>query len=65
MYILKQPFLIGRVYLEIIKKSVKYVSQRIESPVSYGWYSPKILIPPTIGLKQFEMVAVHKLAHVH
>ena len=41
-----------------------YVSQRIESPISYGWYSPKILIPPTIDLKQFEMVAIHELAHV-
>ena len=27
MYILKQPFLIGRVYLKIIKEGVKMVSQ--------------------------------------
>ena len=27
MYILKQPFLIGKVYLKIIKEGVKMVSQ--------------------------------------
>ena len=39
-------------------------SDRIASPISFGWLSPYILIPPKLDLEQFELVAAHELAHV-
>lgn len=39
-------------------------SDRVVSPISFGWLSPHILIPRKIDLEQFELVAAHELAHV-
>ena len=39
-------------------------SDRVASPISFGWLSPYILIPPKLDLEQFELVAAHELAHV-
>ena len=39
-------------------------SERIASPISFGWLSPYILIPRKLDLEQFELVAAHELAHV-
>ncbi|MDE0316123.1 MAG: hypothetical protein OXM61_14575 [Candidatus Poribacteria bacterium] len=39
-------------------------SDRIVSPISFGWLSPYILIPRKLNLEQFELVAAHELAHV-
>jgi len=39
-------------------------SNQILSPISFGWKSPHILIPPSLNLEQFELVAVHELAHI-
>ena len=39
-------------------------SDRIASPISFGWLSPYILIPRKLDLEQFELVAAHELAHV-
>ena len=39
-------------------------SNQILSPISFGWKSPHILIPPSLSLEQFELVAVHELAHI-
>ncbi len=39
-------------------------SDQVASPVSFGWLSPYILIPRTLNLEQFELVAAHELAHV-
>ena len=39
-------------------------SDRIASPISFGWLSPHILIPRKLNLEQFELVAAHELAHV-
>ena len=39
-------------------------SDRIVSPISFGWLSPYILIPKKLNLEQFELVAAHELAHV-
>ena len=39
-------------------------SDRVVSPISFGWLSPHILIPRKLNLEQFELVAVHELAHV-
>ena len=39
-------------------------SDRVVSPISFGWFSPHILIPRKMDLAQFELVAVHELAHV-
>ena len=39
-------------------------SDRIASPISFGWLSPHILIPRELNLEQFELVAAHELAHV-
>ena len=41
-----------------------YFSNQVVSPISFGWRSPRILIPQTLSLEQFELVAVHELAHV-
>ena len=39
-------------------------SDRVVSPISFGWLSPYILIPRNLNLEQFELVAAHELAHV-
>lgn len=39
-------------------------SDRVASPISFGWLSPYILIPRKLNLEQFELVAAHELAHV-
>ena len=39
-------------------------SNQILSPISFGWKSPHIVIPPSLNLEQFELVAVHELAHI-
>ena len=39
-------------------------SDRVTSPISFGWLSPYILIPRALNLEQFELVAAHELAHV-
>ena len=39
-------------------------SDRVVSPISFGWLSPYILIPIKMNLDQFELVAAHELAHV-
>ena len=39
-------------------------SDRVSSPISFGWLSPYILIPRELNLEQFELVAAHELAHV-
>ena len=39
-------------------------SDRVVSPISFGWLSPHILIPRKLNLEQFELVAAHELAHV-
>ena len=39
-------------------------SDRVASPISFGWLSPHILIPRKLNLEQFELVAAHELAHV-
>ena len=39
-------------------------SDRVTSPISFGWLSPYILIPRKLNLEQFELVAAHELAHV-
>ena len=48
-----------------IKRSVTVCfSDRVVSPISFGWLSPHILIPKKLNLEQFELVAAHELAHV-
>ena len=48
-----------------IKRTVTVcISDRIASPISFGWLSPSILIPRKLNLEQFELVAAHELAHV-
>ncbi|RKU35835.1 hypothetical protein C6496_16185 [Candidatus Poribacteria bacterium] len=41
-----------------------YLSDRVVSPISFGWLSPRILIPRKLNLEQFELVVIHELAHV-
>ncbi len=48
-----------------IKRTVTVcISDRIASPISFGWLSPSILIPRKLNLEQFELVTAHELAHV-
>ena len=48
-----------------IKRSVTVCfSDRVASPISFGWLSPYILIPRKLNLEHFELVAAHELAHV-
>ena len=42
-----------------------YTSAQLVSPISFGWLVPSIVIPGTLALDQFELVAAHELAHVH
>ncbi len=51
--------------LNIKRKVTVYTSAQIVSPISFGWLSPSVLIPETLALEQFELVAAHELAHVH
>ena len=37
---------------------------QVVSPISFGWLSPRILIPQTLSLEPFKLVAAHELAHV-
>ena len=39
-------------------------SDRVASPISFGWLSPYVLIPRKLDLAHFELVAAHELAHV-
>ena len=50
--------------LNIIRPITVCFSDRIVSPISFGWLSPSILIPRKLNLEQFELVAAHELAHV-
>ena len=50
--------------LNIIRPITVCFSDRVVSPISFGWLSPSILIPRKLNLEQFELVAAHELAHV-
>ena len=50
--------------LNINRQVTVCFSDRIVSPISFGWLSPYILIPRKLNLEQFELVAAHELAHV-
>ena len=50
--------------LDIKRTVTVYISDRIASPISFGWLSPSILIPRKLNLEQFELVAAHELAHL-
>ncbi len=50
--------------LDIERRVPVYLSDRVVSPISFGWLSPCILIPRKLRLEQFELVVIHELAHV-
>ena len=50
--------------LDIKRPVTVYFSDRVASPISFGWLSPYILIPRKLGLEHFALVAAHELAHV-
>ena len=50
--------------LNIQRRVTVYLSDRVVSPISFGWLSPCILIPRKLSLGQFELVVIHELAHV-
>ena len=50
--------------LDIERRVTVYLSDRVVSPISFGWLSPCILIPRKLNLEQFELVVIHELAHV-
>ena len=50
--------------LDINRPVTVCFSDRVASPISFGWLSPYILIPPKLNLEHFELVAAHELAHV-
>ena len=50
--------------LDIKRPVTVCFSDRVVSPISFGWLSPYILIPRDLNLEQFELVAAHELAHV-
>ncbi len=50
--------------LNISRQVTVCFSDRVISPISFGWLSPYILIPRKLNLEQFELVAAHELAHV-
>ena len=50
--------------LDIKRPVAVCFSDRVASPISFGWLSPHILIPRNLNLEQFELVAAHELAHV-
>ncbi len=51
-------------HLRIKRPVTVCFSDRVMSPISFGWLSPHILIPRKLNLEQFELVAAHELAHV-
>ncbi len=50
--------------LDINRPVTVCFSDRVASPISFGWLAPYILIPRKLDLEQFELVAAHELAHV-
>jgi len=50
--------------LDIERRVTVYLSDRVVSPISFGWLSPCILIPRKLSSEQFELVVIHELAHV-
>ena len=50
--------------LDINRPVTVCFSDRIASPISFGWLSPYVLIPRKLDLEQFALVAAHELAHV-
>ena len=50
--------------LDINRPVTVCFSDRVSSPISFGWLLPYILIPRELNLEQFELVAAHELAHV-
>ena len=50
--------------LDIKRPVTVCFSDRVASPISFGWLSPSILIPRKLSLEQFALVAAHELAHV-
>ena len=50
--------------LDINRPVTVCFSDRVASPISFGWLSPYILIPRKLNLEHFELVAAHELAHV-
>ena len=50
--------------LDINRPVTVCFSDRVASPISFGWLSPCILIPRKLNLEHFELVAAHELAHV-
>ena len=40
------------------------ISDQIDTPISFGWRCPYILIPKTTTLDQFELIAIHELTHI-
>ena len=50
--------------LDIKRPVTVCFSDRVASPISFGWLSPYILIPRKLNLEHFELVAAHELAHV-
>ena len=50
--------------LDINRPVTVCFSDRVSSPISFGWLSPYIVIPRKLNLEQFELVAAHELAHV-
>ena len=50
--------------LDIKRPVTVCFSDRVASPISFGWLSPYILIPQKLNLEHFELVAAHELAHV-
>ena len=51
-------------HLRIKRPVTVCFSDRVASPISFGWLSPHILIPRKLNLEQFALVAAHELAHV-
>jgi len=48
-----------------LEKSVQVlVSSQVTGPISYGWLSPVVLVPPSMASEEFELAAVHELAHI-
>ncbi len=50
--------------LDIKRPVTVCFSDRVASPISFGWLSPHILIPQKLNLEHFALVAAHELAHV-
>ncbi|MCY3742355.1 MAG: biopolymer transporter ExbD [Candidatus Poribacteria bacterium] len=50
--------------LDIKRPVTVCFSDRIASPISFGWLSPSVLMPRKLDLEQFALVAAHELAHV-